>query len=127
MLIAVMSDKPDLSGHVPERFEESPCLLLIETEGGALTQAFSGETPAVFAQKIAEIGCEAVVCGSRIGKECFDPIADACVTRYDGAGLDILAAAYGGDRGTLPLIPEYEGGPGCASGTGDCNCGHDHE
>ena len=127
MLIAVMSDKPDLSGHVPDRFEESPALLLIETDGGRLVQALSGESAADYAAHIAASGCEAVACGVHIGKECFDPIADACVTRYDGGGLDVLSAARGADRGTLPLIPEYEGGPGCASGTGSCDCGHDRD
>ena len=127
MLIAVMSDKPDLTGHVPVRFEESPALLLIETDGGKLVQAFSGEDAGAYVKRIVACGCEAVVCGSRIGKDCFDPIADACVTRYDGAGLDVLAAAVAADRGTLALIPEYEGGPGCASGTGSCDCGHDHD
>ena len=124
MLIAVMSDQAGLSGRVPDRFETSPALLLIETNDGRLMQAFSGESAADYAARIAACGCEAVVCGSHIGKDCFDPIADAGVTRYDGGGLDVLAAARAADRGTLPLIPEYEGGPGCSSGTGNCDCGH---
>ncbi len=125
MLIAVMSDRPDLSGHVPDCFETSPALLLIETDGDRLIQAFSGAAPEEYAARIVESGCEAVVCSSHIGQACFDPIADACVTRYDGEGLDVLSAARGAEDGTLPLIPEYEGGPGCAPGTGDCS--HDHE
>ena len=127
MLIAVMSDRAELSGRVPDCFEESPALLLIETEGDRLVQAVSGESAAAYAVRIAECGCEAVVCGPHIGKDCFDPIADACVTRYDGGGLDVLEAARGAERGTLPIIPEYEGGPGCASGTGSCDCGHDDD
>ena len=127
MLIAVMSDRPDLNGHVPDRFETSPALLFIETEGGRLVQAFTGEIAADYVKRIVESGCEAVVCSCRIGKECFDPIADACVTRYDGSGLNVLSAARGGAYGTLPLIPEYEGGPGCSSGAGSCDCGHDHD
>ena len=127
MLIAVMSDRTNLDGVVPDRFEESPALLLIETDENRLERAFSRANAAEYAARIAKSGCEAVVCGCHIGKECFDPIADACVTRYDGSGLNVLAAAHAGERGTLPLIPEYEGGPGCASGTGDCDCGHDHE
>ena len=127
MLIAVMSDRADLNGHVPDRFETSPALLFVETDGDRLVQAFSGSAAAEYAAKIAESACEAVVCGCHIGKECFDPIADACITRYDGSGLAVLPAAHGADRGSLPLIPEYEGGPGCTSGTGDCDCGHDHD
>ena len=127
MLIAVMSDRADLSGHVPDRFEASPVLLLIETDRDELVRAFSEGTPADHVLRIVESGCEAVVCGCHIGKDCFDPIADACVTRYDGGGLDVCAAARAADRGTLPLIPEYEGGPGCSSGTGSCECGHDED
>ena len=127
MLIAVMSDRAELSGRVPDRFEASPALLLIEAGDGRLIRAFSGASAADYVRKIVESGCEAVVCGCHIGKECFDPIADAGVTRYDGDGLNVLDAALAADRGTLPLIPEYEGGPGCASGTGDCDCGHDHD
>ncbi len=127
MLIAVMSDRAEPGGRVPDRFETSPALLLVETDGDRLVQAFSGASAAEYARRIVESGCEAVVCGCHIGKDCFDPIADACVTRYDGGGLDVLEAARGAERGTLPIIPEYEGGPGCASGTGSCDCGHDDE
>ena len=125
MLIAVMSDRPDLAGAVPDRFETSPALLFVETEGDKLVRAESGKAAEEFAKLIAESFCEAVVCSEHIGKECFEPMADAGVTRYAGAGLGVLAAAHGAERGTLPLIPEYEGGPGCASGTGNCDCGHD--
>ena len=127
MLIAVMSDRADLTGHVPDRFETSPALLFVETDDGSLRRAETGASAEDYARMIAESFCEAVVCGSHIGKECFTPIADACVTRYDGAGLGVLDAARAAERGTIPLIPEYEGGPGCASGTGTCDCGHDHE
>lgn len=127
MLIAVMSDRAELGGSVPDRFETSPALLLIETDGDRLVRAETGATAPEYAEMIAQSGCEAVVCSSHIGKECFNPIADACVTRYDGNGLGVLAAAHGAERGTLPLIPEYEGGPGCSSGTGTCDCGHDHD
>ena len=63
MLIAVMSDQAGLSGRVPDRFETSPALLLIETNDGRLMQAFSGESAADYAARIAACGCEAVVCG----------------------------------------------------------------
>ena len=127
MLIAVMSDRAELTGRVPDCFETSPSLLLVETDGDRLIRAFSGASAAEYARKIVESGCEAIVCGCHIGQECFDPIADACVTRYDGGGREVLAAAHGAENGTLPLIPEYEGGPGCSSGGGSCDCGHDED
>ena len=127
MKIAVMSDRPDLQGQVPDSFEKSQALLMIETADGSLQEAVSGQTPEAFAERIAASGCEAVVCGPHIGKACFDPIAEACITRTDGAGLEVCTAALRADRGTLPIIPEYEGGPGCGSGTGECGeCEHGH-
>ena len=123
MLIAVMSDRADLQGTVPDRFETSPALLFIETDTDAVTRAETGGDAQSYAKMIAESFCEAVVCGVHIGKDCFEPIADAGVTRYEGGGLGILAAAHGAERGTLPLIPDYEGGTGCGSGTGEC---HEH-
>ena len=123
MLIAVMSDRPDLAGTVPDRFEVSPALLFIETEGDKLVRAEQGKAAEDYAKLIAESFCEAVACAKHIGKDCFEPIADAGVTRYDGAGLGILAAAHGAEDGTLPLIPDFEGGTGCGSGTGEC---HEH-
>ena len=126
MKIAVMSDRPDAQGRVPARFEDAAALLLVETDDDSVCAVTAGETPARYAALVAASGWEAVVCGGRIGKDCFEPIADACVTRYDGSGLDVLTAAKRADRGTLPIIPDYEGGHGCGSGTGDCDCGHEH-
>ena len=120
MLIAVLSDRADLQGRVPDSFEGAAALLYIETDDGTAAAVFSGEAPETFAARIAASDCEAVVCGVHIGQACFTPIADACITRYAGAGLDVLSAARQGDRGTLPLIPEYEGGPGCGGGGGEC-------
>ena len=124
MLIAVMSDRADLTGTVPDRFETAPALLFIETDGDKLVRAETGAAAPAYARMIAESFCEAVVCAAHIGKDCFEPIADAGITRYAGAGCGVLAAAHGAEDGTLPLIPEYEGGPGCGSGTGEC---HEHE
>ena len=128
MLIAVMSDRPDLQGHVPDSFEEAAALLIIETDDASVAACYSGEAPEAYAAKVVDSGSEAVVCGPHIGKDCFTPIADACITRYIGQGLDVLSAAKQADVGTLPLIPEYEGGPGCSSGTGECgDCAHGDE
>jgi len=122
MLIAVMSDRAGIEGRVPDTFEKSAAVLVVETDTNTVISVCEG-APAALTAAILAADAEAVVCGKHIGKDCFTPIADACITRYDGTGLDILSAALGGDRGTLPLIPDYEGGTGCGSGTGEC---HDH-
>ena len=120
MLIAVMSDRAAPEGRVPERFEDAAALLIVETDDGTVVQSAAGEAPERYAEIIAASDAEAVVCGPKIGKACFEPIADACITRYAGDGLNALTAALRADAGTLPLIPEYEGGPGCGSGSGEC-------
>lgn len=126
MKIAVMSTLPTLEGFVPDTFESSPALLIIETDDGSICEVIQSKNPMDYTRKIIDSWCEAVVCGVHIGQECFDPIADESITRYDGAGENVLIAAKKADRGLLPIIPEYEGGPGCGGG-GSCDDGHCHE
>ena len=129
MKIAVTSTKPGLDGIVPDTFETAPALLVIETDNGSICSCDVSPRPMDYVDRIVRERLEAVVCGEHIGKECFNPIADACVTRYNGAGLNVLDAAVKADRNRLPIIPEYEGGPGCSAGTGNCedgSCGHSH-
>lgn len=125
MKIAVMSTLPGPEGIVPDTFETSPALLIIETDDGSILEVLQSNQPMDYTRKIIESWSEAVVCGIHIGQECFDPIADESITRYDGAGLNVLVAAQKADRGLLPIIPEYEGGPGCGGG-GSCE-DHCHE
>ena len=126
MKIAVMSTLPSLEGVVPDTFETAPAMLIVETDDGSICCVMENCTPAQYVKKIVDTWCEAVVCGVHIGKEAFDPIADASITRYNGAGLDILTAARKADRGLIPIIPEYEGGPGCGGGGGSCDDNHCH-
>jgi len=120
MLIAVMSDRPDESGTVPERFEDAAALLFIETDTKTIAERFSGEAAEAFASRIAASEAEAVVCGRRIGQICFEPVADACISRYDGTGMSVYEAAFAALDNTIPLIPDFEGGHGCGSGHGEC-------
>ena len=120
MRIAVLSDQKHLEGHVPDTFESSPFVLLVETEDGTLRTAKKCSTPEALVRAVIDSRCEAVVCGEHIGQRCFDPIADEGITRYVGTGLKIQAAAEAAERNALPLIREYEGGPGCSAGTGSC-------
>ena len=52
MLIAVMSDRPAPDGQVPDRFETSPALLFIETDGKQLVRAETGAAAEDFAKMI---------------------------------------------------------------------------
>ena len=123
MKIAVMSDRPDRTGTVPDTFETSPAMLIFTWPGGDM-RPFAGKTALEYGQILIAEDCEAVVCGPHIGQAAFDPIADAGVTRFRGDGLTVQEAYRGACNNTLPIIPEYEGGPGCSGGGGEC---HDHE
>ena len=124
MRIAVLSDQKHLQGHVPDTFETSPFVLLVETDDNSLRTAKKCTTPEALVKAVIDSRCEAVVCGEHIGKDCFDPIADEGITRYIGTSLSVLTAADAAVRNALPIIREYEGGPGCSSGTGSCEDGH---
>ena len=124
MKIAVLSDKNHLQGRVPDTFETSPYVLVVETDDGTLRSTKKCTAPEGLVRAVLASHCEAVVCGLHIGKACFDPIADEGITRYEGSRLDILTAAQLAECNQLPLIREYEGGPGCSGGTGSCEDGH---
>ena len=61
-----------------------------------------------------------MVCSEHIGQDCFDPLANESITRYEGAGLNVMEASVLAEKNRLTIIPEYEGGPGCSAGTGSC-------
>lgn len=126
MLIAVMSTLPSGEGVVPDTFETSPALLMVETDDGSIRSVVMSSKPKDYVDRIVKLWPEAIVCGPHIGKDSFEPIADASITRYDGTGLNVLQAAMKADRGLLPIIPDYEGGTGCSGGTGECGDGHCH-
>jgi len=126
MRIAVLSDQKHLEGHVPDTFETSPFVLLIETDDKTLRNAKKCTTPEALVKAVIDSGCEAVVCGYHIGEACFEPIAEEGITRYDGTGLSALTAADAAERNALPLIRDFEGGSGCTAGTGSCDEAH-HE
>ena len=124
MRIAVLSDQKHLEGHVPDTFETSPYVLVVETDDKSLRITKKCTTPEALVKAVIDSRCEAVVCGEHIGQACFDPIADEGITRCNGTGLSILTAADAAERNALPFIREYEGGPGCSAGTGSCEDGH---
>jgi predicted Fe-Mo cluster-binding NifX family protein len=118
MRIAVMADRPGLEAAVPEVYEESPAMLIIETDDESLV--FVMEKPddiGAYAAVMAWYDCEAVVCSRHIGQEAFEPLAAACVTRYDGAGLPVMEAARRALGSRLELVCDYEERPDAHSET----------
>ncbi len=116
MLIAVTADKRELTAQVPESYEESRCLLLVETDDDTVQAAYDAADPEglFFAEQTIAHDCEAIVCG-KMRKPGFEAIASNNITRYYGAGLPVLEAAHAAEDNHLPLTTDYIGGSGCGS------------
>lgn len=130
MKIAVAADTQEIDGLVPATFRESPFLMIIDADKNEIFHIYGKQDPEnmVFAKKIIEHDCEAVICGP-IEKEPFELIAGAGVTRYLGSGHTVQKAYSYMNRYQLDLIRDYIGGPGAFghSHSGNCECGEDHE
>ncbi len=114
MHIAVVADGPGLDAVVSPAFEAGSWLIVVDTDNDAIvaTMEKSDAEGLGFAQAAVDTDCEAVVCGV-IEEKAFILLADACITRYDGAGLPARAAVQGAVDNTLPYLRDYEGGSGC--------------
>ena len=126
MLIAVAAAGAAAQPIVPESFEESLRLYIVETDEESVTAVYDdpGDHGLLFAERTAAHGCEAVACGRFRTAPAFDVLADACITRYYAAGLPVLEAALVAERSQLPLLTDYEGGKGCGRHEGD-RCAED--
>ena len=109
MLIAVTAGGKK-SECVPETYEESDSLYIIETETLSVTAQFKAteDHGMLFAEKTAEYRCEAIACGRFTEKSSFEVLADQGITRYYAAGLPILEAAAAAEQSVLPLMTEFE-------------------
>jgi predicted Fe-Mo cluster-binding NifX family protein len=88
MKIAVAANGSTLEDLVPVKFEDSPYLLIVETDDGSY-EAFrnpegQGGDGVVMTREIMRQDCEAVICGS-IEKPAFTELMIAQVTRYLGS------------------------------------------
>ena len=93
MFIAVTSTTEELDGIVPKTFEESPFLMIIDADKNQIIKIYGkqDEKNMVFAQKVVDHDCEAVICGP-IEKEPFELMAGKMVSRYDGSGHTVERA-----------------------------------
>lgn len=128
MLIAVSAGGRELLSAVSKRFETCRWLLLVETDDMTINAVRKTDenNPETLAKMIAERDCEAVITGS-FTPDIFNIIADACVTRYRGAGLTVKEALDRLETNTLEYIRNADGNDSCQSdhGGGECNCGED--
>jgi predicted Fe-Mo cluster-binding NifX family protein len=130
MKIAVATNGETLENLVPEIFEESPCLLIVETDDMSYSVYQNQEDPKSLglnlAQFIIEQDCEALISGS-IESPAFEVLSGAQITRYFGAAYSAIDA--------LDLMEDYQlehiRVPNGAEWVphdhreGTCNCGFD--
>ena len=116
MLIAVASNGREANAVIPETFEESTDLLIVETDTPAVVAFYKSRDKEnlFFAKQTALHDCEAIVCG-KMQKPGFEAIAEKSITRYYGAGLVPIEAAQAAEANMLPFITDFEGGKGCGS------------
>lgn len=129
MKIAVAADGNTLESIVADQYEQSAYLLVVETDDLSF-EVYPNEERGLNAelgvtQKLLKRNCEALISGS-IEQANFDPLADAQVTRYYGAGYSVRDALRMMETNQLQLIRDYKGGQGMAHEhhDGTCNCGN---
>ena len=128
MKIAICCEAEDASGLVAADFRGSPFLLMIDVDKNVIYRVIGKQDAEnlMFARKIAEDDCEAVICGP-IEKEPFEILAGAGVSRFDGSGRKAQRAFIRFLRNQLPLIRDYIGGPGPVGHSHDFSCGGEEE
>ena len=130
--VAVAAFGPALDQLVPERFEDTVCLLIVDAETDAILDVVegTGEEPLAqslfFSQKVADFDCEAILCGE-LEQQAFAVLAEEnCITRYLASGLGVQESIHLMNAYALPLITDYVGGSGCPDND-PANCAHDHD
>jgi len=107
MKIAIAADGATMDSLVPDNFEESAFLLVVETDDGSF-EAFKnpegqGGAGMAMTREILKQDCEAVISGS-IEKEAFEELAAAQITRYMGASRSAADALNLMDTYKLDII-----------------------
>lgn len=105
MLIAAAAKGPGLDAPIPEKYEDSSHLLIVETDTMEIVELHEkqDESGACFVSPLADSWCEAIVCG-KIPREIFTKIADLGVSRYRGAGLSAEEGLKGAEDNSLPMM-----------------------
>ena len=130
MKIAVALLENDINTLIPEKFEDSKGILVVETDTMEPLAYLTEDWPSEMDKR----GCEAVICGQMYDPILFEAIALRCISRYNGGGLTGAEAIQAMLDYKLDLITDYVGGSGCASHgleesemTCDGGCGADDE
>lgn len=115
MVLAMTMDGKTLESNVSQRFEECNYLLVTNMSDLSVnvienTDDFTQES---LAQKIIELNCEGIITGALTHPEAFDILADACVTRFLGAGYSGMEALDLMKKRKLKFIRNINGTDTC--------------
>ncbi len=123
MKIAVVADGPRRDSIIPAEFEKGAFLLIFEVETDMVSAYPNTGPDTALARKIVQEDCEAVISGG-IGKDAFEVLADAQVTRFNGEGMPADRAMEWMEAMKLDLIRVPRGEVWIPhEHTGECDCG----
>lgn len=105
MLIAAAVQGKGLDAIIPEKYEDSTHLIIVETDTMEILSCTEKQDALgeCFVKPMAECWCEAIVCG-KIPREIFTQIADNGISRYNGALLSAQAGLRGAEDNSLPMM-----------------------
>lgn len=114
MVIALTMDGKTLEDKVSLQFEACNYLLVVDVFNMSVDvienkMAFTGEK---LAKKIIDLKCEGVITG-KLTPIAFDTLANAGITRFQGAGYTGLDALVFMKKKELKLIRYHEGSEKC--------------
>lgn len=117
MNIAVAADGKTLDSKVSEELKKCSYLLIVNMDNlnvKALKNDNSAEDSygEDLAGEVLKYDCEAIITG-KIEPKAFNILADACVTRYLGAGRSAQDALGLMEKNSLEFIKNYDGSEGC--------------
>ena len=105
MIIAAAAKGREFEAIIPEKYEDSSHLIIVETDTMEILRCVenSDGEGMCYVAPMAELWCEAIVCG-KIPQTVFSRIADEGISRYNGAGLSVRDALRGAEDNSLPLM-----------------------
>ena len=88
MKIAMTMNGKELESSVASEFDTSQYLLVVRRSETAIESIEKIEdlTAEQLAQRIIDLNCEGIITGNFKSQSAFDLLADACLTRFLGAG-----------------------------------------
>ncbi len=123
MKIGIAAENKSLDSIVSDKYADCKYLLIVNLND----DAFCGEVDIIevkaiknqendsglnLAQELIHYDCEAVITG-KLEPDTFNLIADACITRYNGAGYRAAVALERMEKLELKLIRNLEGTDEC--------------